>query len=121
MKINYVEFLGRKYPMCLSLAATEKLTEAFGGLEQMQKALTIDNIGGAAKAIDTVLGILMDAGRIYATAMGEEVPPELPCRPSDLIDVREGSATRAIFDVIRADSSREVEAETKNGEATQGQ
>lgn len=120
MKISYVEFLGRKYPCCLSLAATERLSAAFGGLSEMQKAISGENLAGAATAVDTVLEILMNAGRIYAQAVGETVPPELPCRPSDLIDVTDGSAIRAIFDVIRTDSDREVEAEPKNGEATQG-
>lgn len=120
MKVSYIELLGEKHPLCFSLAAASEVTEAFGGLENMSKSLSLDDIGKAAKAIDAVLTILMRAGRIYVKASGGELPPELPCRPSDLIDVTDGSAIRAIFETIRTDSDREVEAEVKNGEATQG-
>ena len=98
MKVSYIELLGEKHPLCFSLAAASEVTEAFGGLENMSKSLSLDDIGKAAKAIDAVLTILMRAGRIYVKASGGELPPELPCRPSDLIDVTDGSAIRAIFE-----------------------
>ena len=120
MKVSYIELLGEKHPLCFSLAAASEVTEAFGGLENMSKSLSLDDIGKAAKAIDAVLTILMRAGRTYVKDRGGELPPELPCRQTDLIDVTDGSGRRAIFDTIRTDSDREVEAEVKNGEATQG-
>ena len=118
MRVSYVEFLGQKHPICVSLAATEQLVEAFGSLEQFADALDKSDLARTAQAVDTTFQILLKAGRIYASAMGEELPPELPCRPADLIDVRDRSAIAAIFAAMRADTSRTVEVEQKNGEAT---
>lgn len=118
MRVSYVEFLGQKHPICFSLAATEQLVEAFGSMEQFAKELEGDDLGKTARGVDTTFQILLKAGRIYASAMGEELPPELPCRPADLIDVRDRSAIAAIFAAIRTDTSRTVEVEPKNGEAT---
>ena len=115
MKVTYVEFLGQKHPLCFSLAASEKILDA------MSDAITGDDLANKVHAIDRVLQILMKAGRIYASACGEDLPPELPCRPADLIDVRDPKATQAIFDVMRSDTERTVEAEGKNGEATSDQ
>lgn len=121
MKVTYVEFLGQNHPLCFSLAASEKILEEFKSLDAMSDAITGDDLANKVHAIDRVLQILMEAGRIYASACGEDLPPELPCRPADLIDVRDPKATHAIFDVMKADTDRTVEAEGKNGEATSGQ
>lgn len=120
MRVSYVELLGEKHPLCFSLAASEELSEKFGGLEKMQNALESGDITRLAKAVDVVLSCLMKAGRIYVKAMGGELPNELPCRPADLIDVTDGEAVKAIFTAISADTSREVEAKGKNARATQG-
>lgn len=121
MKISYIELLGERHPLCLSLSASEELSEAFDGMENMGKALESKDLAVVARAVNTVLTILMRAGRIYVKAVGGELPPELPCRPADVLDMRDGSAIKAIFSAIQSDSSREVEVQTKNGEATQGE
>lgn len=120
MRVSYIELLGEQHPMCFSLAASEELSTEFGGLDRMQEALASGDIARVAKAVDTVLDCLLKAGRIYVSATGGELPKELPCRPADLIDVTDGTAVRAIFTAISNDTSREVEAKTKNGKATQG-
>lgn len=121
MKVTYVEFLGQKHPLCFSLAASEKILEEFGSMEAMSHAVTGQDVVRKVHAIDQVLQILMQAGRIYVSACGEELPPELPCRPADLIDVTDPKAVTAIFAAVRSDTERTVEAEAKNGEATSGQ
>lgn len=121
MKVSYVEFLGQKHPLCFSLAASEKILGEFGSLEAMSDAITGDDLAEKVRALDRVLQILMKAGRIYASACGEDLPPELPCRPADLIDVRDPKATRAIFDVMKSDTERTVEAEVKNAGPTPGE
>lgn len=118
MKVTYVEFLGQKHPLCFSLAASEKILEEFGSLESMSQAITGEDVPRKVHALDRVLQILMKAGRIYVSACGEDLPPELPCRPADLIDVRDPQAVAAIFAVMRSDTERTVEAEAKNGEPT---
>ena len=120
MKVSYVEFLGQKHPICFSLAASEQLVEAFGSMEQFANELDGGDLAKTARAVDITFQILLKAGRVYASAIGEELPPELPCRPADLIDVRDKSAIAAIFAAIRSDTSRTVEVEPKNGEATPG-
>ena len=120
MKVSYIEFLGEKHPVCFSLSASEELSEKFGGLEKMQKNLTSGDIAKVSAAVDAVLTCLMKAGRIYVGAMGGDLPPELPCRPADLIDVTDKSAVESIFAAIQADTSREVETKGKNAKATPG-
>ena len=120
MRISYIELGGNKYPMCLSLTATEELTERFGDLSNMDKALSSGNIAEIARATNDIIEILMKAGRIYATYMGQDVPPELTCKPGDLIDITDGTAIKAIFETIRTEMGREVETKTKNAGATQG-
>ena len=53
-------------------------------------------------------------------AAGQDVPPELTCKPGDLIDITDGTAIKAIFETVRTDMGREVETKTKNAGATQG-
>lgn len=117
MRVTYIELLDQRHPMCFSLAASEALDEAFGGLERMQEELQSGSVGRVAKAADTVLAILMQAGRIYASARGEELPEKLPCRPADLIDASSKEAVQAIFSAITGGTEREVETVPKNGEA----
>ena len=114
MKVSYVEFLGQKHPLCFSLAASEKILEEFKSLDAMSDAIAGDDLANKVHAIDRVLQILMKAGRIYASACGEDLPPELPCRPADLIDVRDPKATQAIFAVLRSVTERTVVADGKN-------
>lgn len=125
--MQYIELAGVKHPMVMSLAAAKALTEKFGGLDQMGKALAGEggedggnSIIQTVDTLDTVLEILMKAGRVYAAAVGEELPPPLTCGPSELIDVRNNNAVQAILDTMTADADRTVKTVAKNGEATQG-
>jgi len=86
MKVTYIELLGERHPLCFSLAASEALDESFGGLDRMTQALSSGSLSQTAKAVDTVLQILMKAGRVYCGARGDELPPPLPCRPADLLE-----------------------------------
>lgn len=121
MKVSYIELLGKKYPLCFSLSASERLSDAFGGMDKMQEALSdTKDIGKLAKAVDTILTALMDAGNIYCKMANIETPEKLLCRPSDLIDMSDPAAISAIFSAISAGNEREVEvADSKNAE-TQG-
>lgn len=118
MRVSYVELLGEKHPLCFSLAASEELSEKFGSLEKMQKEMGSKDISKIAKAFDTILTVLLKAGRIYVSATGGGLPKELPCRPSDVIDVTDKDAVTAIFTAIYSDSARTVETKTKNAGAT---
>lgn len=121
MKTSYIELAGKKHPLRLSLGAAEKLSEEFGSLDAMEGALLGKDIPQAEsiRIIDRVLTILMEAGRIYASASGEELPPKLTCRPVDLIDAGDPAALQSILAAMTNDTDRTVETVAKNAEATQ--
>ena len=119
MKVSYIELAGEKHPMCFSLSATEDIIETFGSVDAMSDAVTGGDLLTQLRAVDKTLEILLRAGRAYCTAMGEQLPAPLRCRPADLIDVTSGEAVRAIFETMRHDSAREVETASKNAEPTQ--
>lgn len=118
MKVSYITLLDREYPLCFSLTASQELSDAFGGLDKMTKDLTGKDMGKMVKAVNTTLGILMKAGRIYSEAIGREVPEALPCQPCDVIDMTDPESIKAIFAAINGDTERSVE--TKNAKTTQG-
>jgi len=110
MKLSYVQLEGEKHPVCFSLSAIEAIEDAFGSLDAMRDSLT----KGSVKAINTVLEIMLDAGRAYCSGMGMDCPPKLQCRPSDLIDASDTDIVGDIFAVISGDSERSVEVRSKN-------
>lgn len=120
MKISYINLLGKKYPLCFSLSASECISDEFGGFEQMKKSLADDDTGKLAKTVDTVLAILMDAGQKYCKIAGIECPEPLQCRPGDVIDISDPESVQAIFRAISTGNEREVEVASKNAEATTG-
>lgn len=105
MKISYIELLGQKHPLCYSLSAHEEITEAFGDSEKMRGRIN----DGDLKAVETLLEILMRAGRRYCTAVGEELPPEIKCRIADVIDMTDPESVRSVFAAISNGSAREVD------------
>lgn len=120
MKISYIELVGKKYPLVFSLAASEAISDAFGGFDKMQEGLSGADTGKLAKTVDTVLAILLDAGQKYCKIAGIECPEALPCRPADVIDISDPAAVKAIFSAITNSNDREVEVASKNAEATTG-
>lgn len=119
MKIGYLELMGQKHPMCFSYSAAAELEEAFGSLEGVEAQVFDDKLTVCVPATNTLLEVLMKAGRIYAKAMGEELPAPLPCRPVDLIPANDKKAISAVFATISGDAKREVEVKAKNVPATQ--
>ena len=120
MKISYIELLGKKYPLCFSLAASEKISDEFGSMEKMTKSLKSNDFGTMAKTVDAVLTALMDAGQIYCRMANIECPPPLECRPADLIDLSDPTAIQAIFEAMAVGNEREVEVVSKNAKTTPG-
>lgn len=110
MKLSYVQLGGERQPVCFSLSAIEALEDRFGSLDAMQNSLT----GGSVKAINSVLEIMIDAGRAYCKAMDLECPPPLKCRPGDLIGVDDKDIVTEIFSAIRTGTERKVEVKGKN-------
>lgn len=122
MRVTTIELAGHEHPLCFSLSATEALIEEYGSLEAMSEALDGADTAAQIRAVDTVLSILLDAGRRYYETMGYELPPALTGRPGDVIDVTDPSAIATIFKAIRTDTERKVEAApSKNGKPRRGQ
>lgn len=119
MKLGYLELLGQKHPMCFSYAAAADLEEAFGSLSGMEEQVFSDKLSISVPATNILLETLLKAGRIYAKAMGEDLPNPLPCRPVDLIPANDKRAISAVFTTITGDAKREVEVQAKNAAATQ--
>lgn len=119
MKITYITLLGQDYPLCFSLAASAKLSDAFGGLDKLEAMVTGKDVGKTAKAVDTLLNTLMEAGRIYCEMAHIETPEPLKCNPSDLLDMTDPAALSAVLAAITAGNKRDVETvDSKNREAT---
>lgn len=110
MKLSYVQLGGEKHPVCFSLSAIEAIEDEFGSLDEMRDGLA----KGSVKAINSVLEIMLDAGRAYCNGMGMDCPPRLKCRPADLIDVSDTDVVKDIFAVMSGDSERSVEVRSKN-------
>lgn len=124
MRVIKIKLDGVEYPMCMSLTAVERIEEEFGGLEQMMEAVSYSDatgMSGLIHAMETALGIFLDAGRIYVQQNGGTVPPLPDCRIADLLGVDDlGSVFGDLLGaVVSASSEREVEAEpSKKGGAT---
>ena len=116
MKISYIPLLGKDYPLCWSLAVTEKLTDEFGSLESAMDAAK----DGSIKVICRMLDLLLEAGQNYCKVAGIECPPPLPCRAADVIDVSEPEAVTQVFKAMAAGNERKVEVVEKNAAATPG-
>lgn len=124
MRITYLTLGDVKYPMCMSLTSIERIEEEFGSLEQMMESLTYSSAGGLTnviRAAETVLGIFLDAGRVYSTSRGETVPPLPDCRITDMLGMDDGLDFAGLVNTVISDSTeREVEAEpSKKEEATE--
>lgn len=119
MRVTYLTLGGVEYPMCMSLTSVERIEEEFGGLEQLMEALTYSSAGGLTnviRAAETVLGIFLDAGRVYFTSRGEAVPPLPDCRIADLIGMDDLDFAGLVNSVISDSTEREVEAEPSKKE-----
>lgn len=110
MRISYIKLLGKDYPLCFSLSATERLTEEFGSLEKMQEEMSRNSISSICKVLD----ILMEAGQRYCKAAGIECPEPLPCSAADVIDLSDPEAVTTVFSAINRGTEREVEVAEKN-------
>ncbi|MBQ8579347.1 MAG: hypothetical protein IJ448_01480 [Oscillospiraceae bacterium] len=129
-RITYATICGKDYPLCLTVAAEQKIIDTFGGLEAMANRMTEGEMGIPMTA--QLAHILLEGGnkRVKALAWmeGEEadtrdVPPlEVLMDVLDLKDANELGSK--LFEAIRVSRGVTVEVaedaeEGKNGETTQ--
>lgn len=121
MKVIKRHICGEDRVLCYSLRVTKAVTERYGtgGIrEKLQSAGTTETLD----AVIWMLTLMMQAGKKYADKNGIPCPPA----PSEdemldeygLDDLAELYGTFTA--TMDAGGQQEVEAESKNGEATQG-
>lgn len=120
MKVITRHICGEDRVLCYSLRVSKAITEKFGS-GGIRETLKGDNPAETLDAVIWMLSLLMDAGKKYADKNGMKCP-DAPSEDDmlddygldDLADLM-GLAN----DAMAAGAQQEVEAESKNGKATQ--
>ena len=111
MDVHYIKLAGTEYPACFSMAATEDIVAAFGGLTTMSDELARQDIGSVGK----MLGILVNAGYEYCELAGISCPPRPKGRLTALLSIKETEAVvKQLFEIMSEDAGRTVEVRSKN-------
>ncbi len=120
MNLKTIELLGEQHPLCFSMTAAQNLTRHFGSMEEFGEQLMHEDATIRRDAVCDGLTELLKAGRIYAKAMGEPLPKELPCAVADILRPETAPLVALIVAVVQGDARREVEIEDngKNAVAT---
>lgn len=125
-RVTYAEICGIEYPLCLTVAAEQKIIDTFGGLEIMANRMSQGEEGIPMTA--KLAHILLEGGqkRLKALAWMEgkdveakEIPPlEVLMDALDLKDANELASK--LFEAIKVSRGVTVEVDDeKNGETTQ--
>ena len=130
-RVVYTNLCGRQYPLCLTVAAQNRICDEFGGLVKMAEAM--DKAGERATSVlCQVSTILIEGGigRMKSLAWMEGKEADEICAPDsqtleNLLTIAEVSELRdAVFNAITASRQQTVETEpdkstSKNAETTQ--
>ena len=113
MRRNQITILGQERPLCYSTRVYLAINERFGGLAELGKALTSEDVTVRIKETMWMLAQLIRAGKGYADFAGTPAPA--PLDEAQLLAVfgPEELATLGdtIVDTLNGDGQREVEAE----------
>ncbi len=119
MRTVSVEIGGEKRVLCYSLRVIKAIEEAFGGETEMRAKLT----AGTGQSVDTICWLmnqLMVSGKRYADKAGLTCPE--PMSADDMLDCYDLSdlyaMQKTIQDALSAGMRQDVEATSKNAEAT---
>lgn len=122
-QISKVNILGKEYPVNFSPYVLEQISQRWGGLADMQKALTGEgDIADKVKGSIYLMHSLMTAGHALAVFMGETDAPDVPdfdllCMVIPTSDMR--TIQTQAFAAIMAASKTTVETQAeKNPQAT---
>lgn len=117
MRYSHIEILGEKHPLCLNHYALKAIGREFGTATDISDLVDANNIYASIDNVDKMLEILMEGGRQFCKAAHIECPPPIENIDAvlDATDVEEYKRVMtAIQDVIKQDTSREVEVAEKN-------
>lgn len=122
MKTGKIEILGKEQTLCFSTRVTSRCIEKYGSIDAMFDALGADDLGKALEQSLWLLSEMLDAGRRYAKRAWDR--EEEAVSYDDLLDLYGlddvGALGQALKETVINGSKREVVAEAKNAEATQG-
>lgn len=128
-RTTYIDLYGKRYPLCFTVSAQERVSQTFGGMDKMAERMADDS--AALDATVTLIQILMCGGRDRVKALawmaGEEADtpevPELPVLKNLILltDLKEYQNQAFLAIGVSTEKTVEVAPETgKNADATQG-
>ena len=123
MRTAKIEIAGKEHLLCFSVRVIMAVNDRYGGVEQIDAALSGENLNQNLREAVWLLSTMMAAGARYADLNGIENPPPLSCEELyDLCDTEDFLGLRGkIVETIIAGRTAHVEVEPeKNGMATQG-
>lgn len=121
MRTASIEIGGRAHLLCFSARVVRAVTERYGGMENIDEALSTED---TVKALDEsvwLLAAMMDGGARYAKMSGLETPPPLTADELlDVMDLNDFAQIRTmIAETMTNGTTRHVEADPgKNAETT---
>ncbi|MBR5815242.1 MAG: hypothetical protein IKY77_03480 [Methanocorpusculaceae archaeon] len=80
-------------------------------MEEMGEQIMNDDVSVRRAAVVDVLSEMIRVGRVYAKAMGYDVPKPIPCDIADILEPDTVPLVGLILSVLRRDSSRDIEIE----------
>lgn len=127
-RVTYISIMGKRFPLCFTVAAQERVNREFGGLVKMFDSLGKD-ADGAPSAMVALLHILMEGGaareraisRMNGSTADIASVPDLDAL-KNLVTVGDvNTYKKTIFQAIQNATSVTVEVEPeKNVKTTQG-
>ena len=121
MRTASIDICGKKHLLCFSARVVRSVTERYGGMENIDEALSTED---TVKALDEsvwLLAAMMDGGARYAKMSGLETPPPLTADELlDVMDLNDFVQIRTmIAETMTNGTTRHVEADPgKNAETT---
>lgn len=121
MRTASIEIGGKAHLLCFSARVVRAVTERYGGMENIDEALSTED---TVKALDEsvwLLAAMMDGGARYAKMSGLETPPPLTADELlDVMDLNDFVQIRTmIAETMTNGTTRHVEADPgKNAETT---
>ena len=120
MKIVNVTIGGEKRVLCYSLRVVNAIEDAFGGEAEMRAKLSSGKTSQAIDVTTWLMAQMMAAGKQYADKNG--IPCPAPLSQDDLLDNCDVNdmleMQMQIQNALAVGSQQDVQAESKNAEAT---
>ncbi len=120
-RISYIEFFGRKFPMCLTVLVQDQITSDYGSVVKLLEKLEDDSVDALPYWVDLLHSLMVGgAARVKALGFLSGETVETPAVPSvdqlqEIVgwaDIREYTAD--IFKAVGLSMDATVELEEEN-------